>query len=71
MKTPSQGYDVMHLALFADRWFSAVGDGSGGCFLTGMLVTFVSAFPIMVELRLRFLSLFPFVHLDSVKLVHF
>lgn len=45
--------------------------GSGGCFLAGMPVTFVSAFPIMVELRLSFLSLFPLVHLDSVKVEHF
>jgi len=34
-------------------------------------MTFVSAFPIMVELRLSFLSVFRLVHLDSVKLKYF
>lgn len=34
-------------------------------------MTFVSVFPVMVELRLSLLSLFPLVHLDSVKLEHF
>lgn len=39
-------------------------------FLTEMLVTFVSAFPVMVGLSLSFLSLFPLGHLSSVKLEH-
>lgn len=62
---------VLHILLCLLMVVSAMVDGSGGCFCTGMLVTFVSAFPIVVELRQSFLSLFPPVHLDSSKSEHF
>lgn len=69
MKTPSQGYDVMHLALFADgsslQWEMALED------VFSQECCFVSAFHIMVELRLSLLSLFPLMHLDSFTLEHF